>query len=104
MAAELHAGEQRDAVLHSPAPDHAAEVRDVQLLPESEPLPGDESSVVAQAQAFGDPLTEVLHQDVRPLDQLSHDLDASGMLEVQRDPELLPVQCLEEGRHAVGHP
>jgi len=52
-------------------------------------------SVVADIQAFGHTLAEVLNEDVRLLNQFVNDLNAFARLEVEGYATLVPIVCLE---------
>jgi len=52
---------------------------------------------VAEPQTFGDTLAEVLHEDVGLRDEPMDDLSRLGLLQVERDRELVAVVALEVG-------
>ena len=59
---------------------------------------------VADAQPVGDAREEVLDDDVRAPRELEHEPGTLGVLEVHRDPALVPVDRGERGAHAVTAP
>src|SRR2546422_7270772 len=60
--------------------------------------------LVAEAQPLGDPGEEVLDDDVRAPRELEREAGALRVLEVDRDPPLVPVDRGERGAHAVTAP
>ena len=60
--------------------------------------------LVAEPESVGDARQEVLDEDVHAPGELEHEPGALGVLQVDRDPPLVPVDGGERGAHAVAAP